>query len=106
MEFSDVGSHLHEDATMSTRWSTTLSSKVNLPHAINFRALCGANLVTSRSKFRPNETCELHRADGTKVTLIDGTVQVLGSRVGINARLLRPLTVPLTVLLTVPKNRL
>ena len=29
-----------------TRWSTTLSSKVNLPHAINFRALCGANLVT------------------------------------------------------------
>ena len=24
----------------------TLSSKVNLHHAINFRALCGANLVT------------------------------------------------------------
>ena len=30
----------------STRWSTTLSSKVNLPHAIKFRALCGENLVT------------------------------------------------------------
>ena len=24
----------------------TLSSEVNLPHAINFRALCSANLVT------------------------------------------------------------
>jgi len=30
----------------SKRWSTTFSSKVNLPHAINFRALCGVNLVT------------------------------------------------------------
>ena len=29
-----------------TRWSTTLSSKVNLSHAINFWDLCGANLVT------------------------------------------------------------
>jgi len=29
----------------TTRWSTTLSSKVNLHHAINFRAF-GANLVT------------------------------------------------------------
>ena len=28
------------------RWSTTLSSKVNLPHVIDFRALCVANLVT------------------------------------------------------------
>ena len=30
----------------ATRWSTTLSSEVNLPHAINFRALYGKNLVT------------------------------------------------------------
>ena len=30
----------------STRWSTTLSSKVNLHHAIHFMALWGANLVT------------------------------------------------------------
>ena len=45
-----------------TRWSTTLSSKVNLPHAIHFRALCVANLVTFRSKFRPTETHVLHRA--------------------------------------------
>jgi len=28
------------------RWSATFSSKVNLPHVINLRALCGANLVT------------------------------------------------------------
>jgi len=30
----------------TARWSTALSSKVNLPHAVNFKALCGANLVT------------------------------------------------------------
>ena len=35
---------------LPTRCSTTLSSKVNLHHAINFRALCGANLVTQPSK--------------------------------------------------------
>jgi len=32
--------------TRTARWSSTLSSKVNLHHAINFRALFGANLVT------------------------------------------------------------
>ena len=30
----------------TTRWSTTLSSKVNLPHLIDFRVLRGAILVT------------------------------------------------------------
>ena len=30
----------------TTRWGTTHSSKVNLPHLADFRALCGANLVT------------------------------------------------------------
>jgi len=30
----------------STRWSTTLSPKVNLPHAIYLRASCDENLVT------------------------------------------------------------
>jgi len=30
----------------ATRWSSTFSSKVNLHDAINFRAKCGANLVT------------------------------------------------------------
>jgi len=47
---------------LPTRWTTTLSSQVNLPHAINFRASCGANLVTSSSQFRANETLVLHRA--------------------------------------------
>jgi hypothetical protein len=28
------------------RWSTHLSSKVNLPYAIDFKASCGAYLVT------------------------------------------------------------
>ena len=31
---------------VTTRWSTTLPSKVNLPLVINSRAICGANLVT------------------------------------------------------------
>ena len=48
----------------STRWSTTLSSKVNLPHAINFRALCGAYLVTRPSKFGGNETLIINRVAG------------------------------------------
>jgi len=32
-----------------------------MPHAINVRALCGANLVTLRSKFGASKTLELHR---------------------------------------------
>ena len=35
----------------ATWWNSTLSPKVNLHHAINFRALCGANLVTQPSEF-------------------------------------------------------
>jgi len=31
---------------LATRWSTTFSSKVDLPHTIDFRVLCGAKLVT------------------------------------------------------------
>jgi len=46
-----------------TRWSTIISSEVKLSHAINLRALCGANVVTLRSNFRANETLELHRVD-------------------------------------------
>jgi hypothetical protein len=30
----------------TTRWSVTLSSKIIWSHAINFIALCGANLVS------------------------------------------------------------
>ena len=33
----------------TTQWTTSHSSKVNLPYTINFRALRGANLVTLRS---------------------------------------------------------
>ena len=39
----------------TTRWCTTLSSKVNLHHAIDFRALRGANLVTEPSKFEASK---------------------------------------------------
>ena len=46
----------------TTRWSTTLSPKVNLHYAIHFRALCGTNLVTQH----PNETRVAHRVDGVE----------------------------------------
>ena len=36
--------------SLSTRWSSSLSSKVNLPHAMNFRSLCGENLVTQHPR--------------------------------------------------------
>jgi hypothetical protein len=36
-----------------TRWSTTLSLKVNLPHAIDFRGLCGANLAPPSPPLAP-----------------------------------------------------
>ena len=45
----------------AARWSTTLSSKVNLPHVINFGAFCGANLVTYPPELWGNETFVLHR---------------------------------------------
>jgi len=45
----------------ATRWSTNLSSKVNLHYTINLRALCGANLVRQPSKIRTNEIRKLHR---------------------------------------------
>ena len=38
--------HLNLVFSPSSRWSSTLSSKVNLPQAINFGAKCCANLVT------------------------------------------------------------
>ena len=37
-------------AQRATRWGTTLSSKVNLPHAIEFTALCGATLVSNSTE--------------------------------------------------------
>jgi len=38
----------------STRWATTVSSRVNLHHTINFGALCGADLVTRWSRSPQN----------------------------------------------------
>jgi len=48
---------------LSTRWSMTLSSEVNLPHVINARAMCGAHLVTLPFKFGKNGPPQLHRVD-------------------------------------------
>ena len=39
---------------VTTRWTTTLSSKFNLHDAINFRAIRGANLVTRWSRSPQN----------------------------------------------------
>ena len=67
LEFSSLGEARAEQEGVPfaplpppTRWSTTLSSKVNLPHAIVFGALCGANLVTHPSKFGGKESFDLH----------------------------------------------
>ena len=38
-------------------------------HALNFRALCGANLVTLPSKFRGNETFEVKGVDAVERTV-------------------------------------
>ena len=40
----------------------TRSPKVNMPHAINFRALRGANLITYPPDFWRNEPFEIQRA--------------------------------------------
>ena len=42
---------VHPAAQLPTRCRTILSSKVNLPHAINFRAVYGAHLVMLISNF-------------------------------------------------------
>ena len=55
----------------TTQWSTILSSKVNLPDANNFRALGGANVVTLRSKCRPNETRVLHREERERPLILE-----------------------------------
>ena len=50
---------------MLTRWSTTLSSKVNLTRVIDFRALYGADLVTLDPGFEGNETLVIRRVGPT-----------------------------------------
>jgi len=49
-------------------WTTTRASKVNVPHAINFRALRGANLVTLPLELWGDEALEVHRV-GSRPTL-------------------------------------
>jgi len=48
----------------TARWTTALSSKVNLIHAINIRAVCGSNLVTLPCKWqvgtRSSETLQVN----------------------------------------------
>ena len=48
---------------LPTRWSTTLPSKVNMPHAMNFRDKCGTNLVTQPSDIRGIKTLEIFRVE-------------------------------------------
>ena len=59
----------HECPNPTKRSITTLPSKVNLSHAINFTVLCGASLVTYPADYRGNEPFELHRAYAS-VTLV------------------------------------
>jgi len=54
--------HVSTDSHFSTRWSTLLSSQVNLLHEIFFMALCGAHSVTLRSKKMDQKILGLHRA--------------------------------------------
>ena len=60
--------HVPSSAT-NTADSTTLGG--NLSHAINFRALCGANLVTYSSDVQTNETREVLRVDLLLYTGLD-----------------------------------
>ena len=51
--FNNLYSFYSSRFTVASRWSTTPSSKVKLHHAINFRALCGAQTVTQHPGIRP-----------------------------------------------------
>ena len=63
----------------TTRWCTALSSKVNLPHAINLKAVCGANVVTLPSNFGRIETFVLHHAATSS-----GSIPSLSGELGTN----------------------
>ena len=60
VESRSMGKGVGPETTGATRSSTTLSSKVNLHHAINFRSLCSTNRNTPKPG--PNEPSVLHRA--------------------------------------------
>ena len=46
-------------------------SKVNVPHVINVRNLCVANMVTRHLRMEGNETFEVHRMVGERFTLFE-----------------------------------
>ena len=54
----------------ATRWSTTIPPKVNLPHAIDCRALSGANLVTNFDSTEPAYST-VRGGEGLRVKLDD-----------------------------------
>jgi len=47
---STLSADIRVPGRVTTRWTTTLSSKVNMLHAINFGALCVANLDPQPSR--------------------------------------------------------
>ena len=69
---SQIGEIIHQVTGLTIRWSATLSSiKSQLAsHAINYSALCGANLVTLPSRFGGKQTHDVTvwHVSGTKRT--------------------------------------
>ena len=65
---NDISARFSVEIAFPTRWSTTLSSKVDLHHAINVRVLCGASLVTRHPRIwgKKATTLVLHRAGSAK----------------------------------------
>jgi len=55
-----VAHDVHDHVFTTTRRTTTLSSKVNLPHIIDFRVLCCSIVVRLHSTFRGNQAFEVH----------------------------------------------
>jgi hypothetical protein len=54
-------------AVVPTWWSAILSSKVNLPHAFDLRALCGANLVEiSAQRYLRTPPCGIRSWSGNR----------------------------------------
>ena len=84
-------SELHDGSNVcvSTQWSTTLSLNVNLPHAIDFRDLCGANMDTQPSIFLrkqnppspPASPATLQQTTGSHRRAFSKLLQLRGVRV-------------------------
>ena len=53
--------YIYRLCDLSTRWSTSFSTKVNSPPVVNSGTLFGASSVTQPSKFEDNEALELNR---------------------------------------------